>query len=88
MSQVFFHKQFERQYAVLDGKLRDKFKARMKIFINDEFDPMLNNHPLRGRYEGYRSINITGDMRALYKMKKEKQFVFIYIGNHSKLYKK
>lgn len=51
----------------------------------NEFDPLLNNHALGGKYAGFRSINITGDLRVLYK--KNGEFViFVKIDSHSNLY--
>jgi len=46
----------------------------------------LNNHPLKGKYADCRSINIGGDLRAVYKYTDENSCVFIKIGTHSELY--
>ncbi len=62
------------------------FKERLEIFIEDPFDPRLRNHPLKGKLKGYRSINITGDWRALFK-EVEDGVYFVIIGTHSQLYK-
>jgi len=48
--------------------------------------PVLENHPLQGRYEGYRSINITGDLRAVFKQVRPDKYWFTKIGTHSELY--
>ena len=53
--------------------------------MSDEFDPILNNHALKGKYLGYRSINITGDLRVLYK-KEGNMMIFTVIDTHSNLY--
>ena len=50
------------------------------------FNPLLNNHYLGGEYEGCRSINITGDIRAIFYIKQNSDVVFINIGSHSELY--
>ncbi|PIP31366.1 hypothetical protein COX24_04015 [bacterium (Candidatus Gribaldobacteria) CG23_combo_of_CG06-09_8_20_14_all_37_87_8] len=47
---------------------------------------MLNNHPLRGNYVDYRSINITGDLRAVFKLINENEAIFVRVGTHSELY--
>jgi addiction module RelE/StbE family toxin len=54
--------------------------------MQDEFDYILNNHKLKPPYDEYRSINITGDFRLLYK-KMGDIFVFAKMGTHSQLYK-
>jgi len=82
---VRFHKHFEKQYKKLKQQEKDKFQERLKIFLQEEFNPILDNHPLKGRYLGFRSIDVKGDLRALYK-KDGEVVVFSIIDNHSNLY--
>lgn len=84
---VSFHKNFEKQYKKLNSKEKEKIKENISILIKNESDPILNNHPLKGKYKGYRSMNITGDLRAIYKRTEKEKVIFITIGNHSNLYK-
>ena len=51
-----------------------------------KYDIKLNNHPLKGKWSGYRSINISGDLRALYKEMGEDKVIFTNIGSHNQLY--
>ena len=81
-----YHKSFRKQFDKLPLKIQDKFEKCLKLFIDDQFHPLLNNHPLNGEYEGYRSINITGDIRAIFYIKPDSNCVFINIGSHSELY--
>lgn len=83
---ITLHKNFEKRYKKLVASEKEKFKNRRDIFLKDEFDPILNNHPLRGEYQGYRSINVMGDLRAIYK-KIGKVAIFVTVGSHSNLYK-
>jgi len=82
-----FHRNFKKHYKNLEDKKKNKFEERINLFLEDEFDPALNNHPLRGKYKGYRSINITGDLRAIYKKMARNRAIFIAIDNHNNLYK-
>ncbi len=84
---IRFHKNYEKRYKKLQKKKKDRFKETIQIFFKDEFNPILNNHPLKGKYKGYRSINVTGDLRAVYKRLVRNRAVFIAIDNHSNLYK-
>lgn len=68
-------------------KIRERFEERLSIFLDNPFSPELNNHPLRGEYSGCRSINVTGDWRAIFK-KAGEDVCFVDIGTHSQLYKK
>ncbi len=82
---IDYHRDFKRDYQRLSKKIQERFEARIFLFEKDEFDPILNNHSLRGGYLGYRSINITGDLRAIYK-KDGNSVIFVAINSHSNLY--
>jgi len=83
---VLFHKTFEKQYKSLRSAEKKKFLERIKTFVTDPFAPVLNNHPLKGKYQGYRSINITGDVRAIYELIGEATAYFVAVDTHSNLY--
>jgi addiction module RelE/StbE family toxin len=69
-----------------DAWVQDKFKERISLFIKDRNNSLLNNHSLGGIWDGCRSINITGDFRAVYEEINNDHFEFIAIGTHSELY--
>jgi addiction module RelE/StbE family toxin len=82
---VFRHRNFKKQYKKLPKKVQKKFQEKISVFMKNPHDPRLNNHILGGSLNKYRSIDITGDFRALYEVKGEK-VVFVKIGSHSELY--
>lgn len=82
---VYLHKSFKKHYKKLTQSQKKKFKERRDLFIQDEFDPVLNNHALKGKYQGYRSINVTGDLRIVYKREVE-DIIFVAVDSHSNLY--
>lgn len=82
---ILYHKEFLKNFKKFPLKIKDKFKERLTLFVKDEFDPTLNNHSLKGKYEGYRSINVTGDIRAVFK-RNTRDAIFVYIDSHSNLY--
>jgi len=82
---IKLHRNFEKDYKKLTSVQKKKFKERRDVFLKDELNPILNNHPLKGGFQGYRSINVTGDIRAIYR-KEADLVVFVTIGSHSKLY--
>ena len=84
---IVLHRNFEKQYAKLQKQTKVHTKERLALFLRDEFHPILNNHPLRGKYVGYRSINITGDLRALYRRGEHDDRIFTLIDTHSNLYR-
>lgn len=79
-------KAFDKQYAKLHVKIKASFKNRITVFKTNPFDISLRNHALKGKYLGYRSIDITGDVRALYTTQGDTVILFGFIGTHSQLY--
>lgn len=77
---------FDKQYNKHPIKVRKKFEERLRIFIKNQDDRILNKHILQGDWKGYNSINVTGDIRALYKVIDSDFVYFIAIGSHSELY--
>ena len=82
---IYLHKKFLKDYNKLTQSQKEKFKERRNLFLKDEFDPVLNNHALKGKWLGYRSINVTGDIRAIFKRESE-SVLFVAIDTHSNLY--
>lgn len=83
---INFHRNFDKRYSKLKRKHQEQFRQRLALFINDRYNPILNNHALKGRFEGYRSMNVTGDIRAIFIMHSSDQVEFVEIGSHSELY--
>lgn len=84
---VVLHKNFIKGYKKLNPAQKEKFKERRNLFFEDPFHPLLRNHQLQGRYRGYRSINIGGDLRVIYKVITEDTCIFVTIDTHSNLYR-
>ena len=66
------------------------FKEAIAVFVQNPLHPQLHNHKLRNEWEGYRSINITADYRAIYEevnVDEESLAYFVTIGTHEELYK-
>ena len=82
-----YHKNFKKQFEKLPVKIQNKFEERLVLFFQNQFHPILSNHSLSGEYEGCRSINVTGDIRAIFYVKNDGNIVFINIGSHPELYK-
>lgn len=83
--EIKLHKNFEKQFLKLKKSQKEKFRERRSLFLQDQFGPILNNHALNGKYLGYRSINVTGDLRIVFKKEKD-NVIFVSIDSHSNLY--
>ena len=71
--------------------IRKSFKIVIEEFLKFPNNPQLNNHKLKRKWEGFRSINITTDFRDIYKeviySDGESIIYFVAIGTHEQLYK-
>jgi len=87
---IRFSRKFVKKYDRLPQKVQQAVDSRINLFEQSPSHPLLRNHALVGRLNDYRSINITGDYRAVFKTitrsKTETTFLFILIGTHSELY--
>jgi len=84
---IFLHNNFTKKYAKLRQSEKIRFKERRNLFLDDPYDPILNNHALTGKYVGNRSINVTGNLRVVYDIINKDSVLFIDIDTHSNLYK-
>ncbi|MDP2909960.1 MAG: type II toxin-antitoxin system mRNA interferase toxin, RelE/StbE family [bacterium] len=84
---IAFHKNFDKCYKKLTDSQQNKTQERLVLFLKNPFDPILRNHPLKGKYLGYRSIDIAGDLRAVYKSINFEECIFVILDTHSNLYK-
>lgn len=82
---ISYSKNFIKQAKKLDPKLRRKLQLRIQRFIQNPLSPELRNHQLKGKFKDYRSIDITGDIRALY-LQRGEEAIFDAVGTHSQLY--
>jgi mRNA interferase YafQ len=82
---ISYSKNFIKQAKKLSPKLRQKLQESLHKFTENPLHPDLRNHQLKGKYKEYRSIDVTGDIRALY-LQRENEAVFDALGTHSQLY--
>lgn len=83
---VVLHKKFDKKIKKYPF-LKEQTKERIILFARDPHHSTLNNHALVGMWIGYRSINITGDYRAVYTLVEEDIAHFVDLDSHSNLYK-
>lgn len=83
---ISYTKKFIKQLARQPLKVEKALKLRIELFEEDIHSPLLYNHALQGELKGYYSINITGDVRALYEVIGDQVYLYDMIGTHSQLY--
>ncbi len=79
---------FKKQYKKLPKKIQHQFDEKIALFAAGPTAPVLKVHPLKGNFKGYWSMNVNGDVRALYIMDGDSIVIFGLIGTHSQLYGK
>ena len=83
---VHLHRSFEKRFVKLPKGIRERFKERRDLFIADPFHSLLKNHSLHEPFAGCRSINVTGDYRAIFYHESKNTVRFIAIGTHHELF--
>jgi len=84
---IDFSKSFDRQFQVrLNAAQRQKTLEVIEQFIDEPFHKDLRNHALYGKWNGYRSISVGGDLRLHFKVISADRVLFEAVGSHGQLY--
>ena len=83
---IFFARRFRKNYDRLQPRIQEQCDKRLQLFGIEPFHLILDNHPLHGEYAGCRSINVTGDYRAIFYHEGTDTVRFIAIGTHHELF--
>jgi addiction module RelE/StbE family toxin len=84
---IRYSKNFVKQLSKQPPNIQRAFYARLEIFADNPHEPLLRNHALSGKLKGFYSINVTGDVRALYEIVDDTIYIYQMIGSHSQLYR-
>jgi len=77
---IFYKKRFEKEFKKLPTKIQNQFYKRLGLFLKNKFDSTLNNHSVDRAFPDCRSINVSGDYRAIFQ-DQEDIATFITIGS-------
>ena len=83
---IVIHKNFGKKFKKLREGEKIRFKQRRNLFLINQYDPLLQNHQLKGDQVGKWSINVGGDLRVIYKFEESDTVIFLDIDTHSNLY--
>ena len=73
-----------------DVRTLQSFKKAIELFSQDPNNLELDNHELKREWEGFRSIDVTANLRAIYQEDREGDepvAYFVAFGTHKELYK-
>ena len=83
---IRYSKKFKKQYKKLSPKLQQKTKISLALWARNPHDESLRMHKLSGKMNRFYSIDITGDIRALYEQAGDEVYLYQMVGTHSQLY--
>ncbi|PID34910.1 MAG: type II toxin-antitoxin system mRNA interferase toxin, RelE/StbE family [candidate division SR1 bacterium] len=86
---ILRHKLFLKSFDKVPKKIQYQAIERLEIFLDHPFDPILRNHALKGKWIGFRSIDISGDYRIIFRELSDGKYELVElvkIGTHSQLY--
>lgn len=86
MIDVEFTRKFAKQFRKLPPKSQQQFDQRLELFLADQNHALLRRHALKGKHAGYYSIDVSGDLRAIFRYQTKDSVVFSLIGTHAHLY--
>ena len=83
---ISYTKDFLKTIQNLKPAQREKLYERIHLCSENPRAAELRNHKLTGEWTGYSSINISGDVRAVFEHI-DSGIRFVALGTHSQLYK-
>lgn len=88
---IVHHQKFEKHYKQRifnNPKLKEKFKAKLALFLSNPHDSSLKSHKLIGNKEEFRAFSVTGDIRLIYYFESDTGNVLVLydIGKHNQVY--
>jgi addiction module RelE/StbE family toxin len=85
---IKYNESFDKHYKKRISSNRSlvvRAKERIDIFVKNPNDPILKDHPLKGKSKGFRAFSITGDIRVIYQIIEGTAY-FFDIGTHNQVY--
>lgn len=79
-------KRFEKNFANLPKPVKKRVLVVLQKFVDDPLDTSLRSHRLSGKWNNHFSIDVTGDIRAVYVYVLKDVVHFVAVGSHSELY--
>ena len=84
---VKFQKSFTNQFKKLSKTQKQLVADTIELFTEAPMHDTLRNHPLKDRWQNYRSITADDDLRLHYRVINEDTALFVAVGTHDELYK-
>jgi mRNA-degrading endonuclease YafQ of YafQ-DinJ toxin-antitoxin module len=79
-----FTKAYDKRFANNRNLVR-LIDARVQIFLEDPFHPLLKTHQLKGEKRDFWAFSVTGDIRVIFS-KVDDTYTLFDIGTHNQVY--
>ncbi|MDZ7696485.1 MAG: type II toxin-antitoxin system mRNA interferase toxin, RelE/StbE family [Deltaproteobacteria bacterium] len=89
MIEAVWDRGFKRSYRKRihrHSHLKRQFRERMKLFLEEPFDPQLRTHKLSGKLKGTWGFSINDDYRVLFEFLDKDKVMLIDFGTHDEVY--
>lgn len=77
---------FKRSYKKLPVDIKKDFIQKIKIFVNDPWDPSLKSHKLKGKLQECYSFYLRDGYRVLFEFELTNEINLLDIGPHDKYF--
>jgi len=84
--EIIFTKRFKKRLNCSSQKIQKKFEEKMDVFVENQWNPALKSHPLKGHLVGMRAFSVTGDYRVIYQIVGNGKIKLVDIGTHNQVY--
>ena len=82
---IHYAKKFQKEFKRAPISVREKAVERIKELHAGAHNPLMDIHPLHGEYFCFKSCNVTGDWRIIYRIVGE-VLELARLGTHPQLY--
>lgn len=81
---IYLTSKFRKAYKKLPKQIKEKTKEKEKIFRKNPFHPILETHPLHGKYRDYWAFSIDKSYRIMFQFldATKENVAFINVGTH------
>jgi addiction module RelE/StbE family toxin len=87
--EIYYHARFLKNYRkriTPSKKLQILVKEKIDLLMQNPFNPVLKNHPLKGARKNNRSFSVNADIRIIFREISESRLLLLDIGSHNQVY--
>ena len=79
---ILYSPHFKRAYKKLSAEIKNQAEKREQLFRENDRDPRLKTHKLKGEFKEFWSFSVTYSHRIVFTYESRSQVTFHDIGDH------